>query len=125
MCNWAAISRQRGIIAGLSRPTGHQHPESLRCDTWSSCQRHRPPHRRQLRQRPSNEGARHAVCAHLPPPDENLRLDLFAAWELGDLSGSYPHEVSSWATPGIMGFSDAAICLFSISANTAAFVFGE
>ena len=66
------------------------------------------------------------VCAHLPPPERDVRLDLFrglANWTI--FLDHIPHEVLSWGTTRNYGFSDAADLFVFISGYTAAFVFGR
>jgi hypothetical protein len=66
------------------------------------------------------------VCANLPPPGRDVRLDLFrglANWAI--FLDHIPHEVLSWITIKNYGFSDAADLFVFISGYTAAFVFGR
>jgi len=66
------------------------------------------------------------VCANLPPPGRDIRLDLFrglANWAI--FLDHIPHEVLNWITIKNYGFSDAADLFVFISGYTAAFVFGR
>ncbi len=66
------------------------------------------------------------VCANLPLPGRDVRLDLFrglANWAI--FLDHIPHEVLSWITIKNYGFSDAADLFVFISGYTAAFVFGR
>jgi hypothetical protein len=66
------------------------------------------------------------VCADLPPPGRDVRLDLFrglANWAI--FLDHIPHEVLSWITIKNYGFGDAADLFVFISGYTAAFVFGR
>ena len=65
------------------------------------------------------------VCANLPLPGRDLRLDLFrglANWAI--FLDHIPHEVLSSITTRNYGFSDAANLFVLISGYTAALVFG-
>jgi hypothetical protein len=76
--------------------------------------------------RPGNEARAMRVCANLPPPVRDVRLDLFrglANWAI--FLDHIPHEVLSWITTRNYGFSDAADLFVFISGYTAAFVFGR
>jgi hypothetical protein len=88
--------------------------------------RRRPAHLRHPQQRPANEALTMKVCANLPPPGRDIRLDLFrglANWAI--FLDHIPHEVLSWVTIKNYGFSDAADLFVFISGYTAAFVFGR
>jgi hypothetical protein len=66
------------------------------------------------------------VCASLPPPGRDIRLDLFrglANWAI--FLDHIPLEVLNWITIKNYGFSDAADLFVFISGYTAAFVFGR
>jgi hypothetical protein len=66
------------------------------------------------------------VCATLPLPGRDLRLDLFrglANWAI--FLDHIPHEVMNAITTRNYGFSDAADLFVFISGYTAAFVFGR
>jgi hypothetical protein len=66
------------------------------------------------------------ICASLPPPGRDIRLDLFrglANWAI--FLDHIPHEVLNWITIKNYGFSDAADLFVFISGYTAAFVFGR
>ena len=66
------------------------------------------------------------VCATLPPPGRDVRLDLFrglANWAI--FLDHIPHDVLNWITARNYGFSDAADLFVFISGYTAAFVFGR
>jgi hypothetical protein len=66
------------------------------------------------------------VCANLPLPGRDLRLDLFrglANWAI--FLDHIPHEVLSAITTRNYGFSDAADLFVFISGYTAACVFGR
>ena len=66
------------------------------------------------------------VCANLPPPGRDVRLDLFsglANWAI--FLDHIPHQMLSWITIKNYGFSDAADLFVFISGYTAAFVFGR
>jgi hypothetical protein len=66
------------------------------------------------------------VCATLPLPGRDLRLDLFrglANWAI--FLDHIPHEVMNSITTRNYGFSDAADLFVFISGYTAAFVFGR
>jgi hypothetical protein len=66
------------------------------------------------------------LCANLPLPGRDLRLDLFrglANWAI--FLDHIPHEVLSAITTRNYGFSDAADLFVFISGYTAACVFGR
>jgi hypothetical protein len=66
------------------------------------------------------------VCANLPPPGRDLRLDLFrglANWAI--FLDHIPHEVLNSVTTRNYGFSDAADLFVFISGYAAACVFGR
>ncbi len=66
------------------------------------------------------------VCANLPPPGRDVRLDLFrglANWAI--FLDHIPHEVLNSITTRNYGFSDAADLFVFISGYTAALVFGR
>jgi hypothetical protein len=66
------------------------------------------------------------VCAHLPSPGRDLRLDLFrglANWAI--FLDHIPHEVLNSVTTRNYGFSDAADLFVFISGYAAACVFGR
>jgi hypothetical protein len=66
------------------------------------------------------------VCANLPPPGRDVRLDLFrgvANWAI--FLDHIPHEVLNSITTRNYGFSDAADLFVFISGYTAALVFGK
>jgi hypothetical protein len=66
------------------------------------------------------------VCANLPLPGRDLRLDLFrglANWAI--FLDHIPHEVLNSITTRNYGFSDAADLFVFISGYTAAFLFGR
>jgi hypothetical protein len=66
------------------------------------------------------------ICANLPPPGRDLRLDLFrglANWAI--FLDHIPHEVLNSITTRNYGFSDAADLFVFISGYTAAIVFGR
>src|SRR6202023_1737888 len=93
---------------------------------FASPQRRRPLHLRHPQQRPANEALSMKVCANLPPPGRDIRLDLFrglANWAI--FLDHIPHEVLSWVTTKNYGFSDAADLFVFISGYTAAYVFGR
>jgi hypothetical protein len=86
----------------------------------------RPTHLRHPQQRLANEALTTKICANLPPPGRDIRLDLFrglANWAI--FLDHIPHEVLNWITIKNYGFSDAADLFVFISGYTAAFVFGR